>query len=365
MKINYNFKKSDISKINGDVVYQLNTLHILKKSGFKIYEGKSDLKFLYSKLFAKISDILLRIQFLPNNLKNFFNFKSRSRNYDFSSYDNILFSHYFYNFDIRIKKIIWSTQGIMEKSYYVDYKNKVSIENDIKLYKKIDKNKKTIFLFWDKKFAKRTKKICNLKSVIKIIPPTLNIEEKINKKIKTDVKKKIKLLFIGKSPTVKGLYPFLDALDDSIFKKFDYHLNVVSNVDKTNTKNISYFQNITEKKKNIFLREADIFIFPSIAETFGYSLMEALAYKCAIITCNYYPLNTFCRNKYNGLLVKKNSSSDIRNSLVSMFESKSLLKKYKDNSFKIYNDKFSKNNFINQFKNLTREYKNRNIKSDI
>ena len=55
----------------------------------------------------------------------------------------------------------------MEKSYYVDYKNKVSIENDIKLYKKIDKkNKKTIFLFWDKKFAKRTKKICNLKSVI-------------------------------------------------------------------------------------------------------------------------------------------------------------------------------------------------------
>ena len=40
MKINYNFKKSDISKINGDVVYQLNTLHILKKVVLKFMRVK-------------------------------------------------------------------------------------------------------------------------------------------------------------------------------------------------------------------------------------------------------------------------------------------------------------------------------------
>ncbi len=365
MRINYNFKKSDIIKLNGDVVYQLNTLNILKKNGFKIFEGRKNIKFLYSIFFAKISDFLLRIKFLPNKLKNFLNFKSRSRNYDFLSYDNILFSHYFYNFDKKVQRIIWSTQGIMNKSYYIDYKNKVSIESDIELYKKIDKNKKTVFLFWDKKFAKRTKEICNLKSVIKIIPPTLPVEEKINEKIKTDVKKKINLLFIGKSPKVKGLYFLLDALDDVKFKKFNYHLNVVSNIDKANTKNISYFKNITEREKNNFLREADIFIFPSIAETFGYSLMEALAYKCAVVTCNYYPLNTFCKNRYNGFLVRKNSSRDIRDSLFSMFKNKRLLKKYKGNSFKIYNDKFSKKNFIKKIKNLSEEYERKKVKSDI
>jgi glycosyltransferase involved in cell wall biosynthesis len=253
----------------------------------------------------------------------------------------------------------------MNDSYYKNYKNKISLKSDINLYKKLDKNNKTIFLFWDKKFAKRTKILCNLKSIIKIIPPTLSIDENHNKKLKTKINKKIKILFIGKVPKIKGLYYLLKALKHNSLNKFDYRLDVISNTTKHNTKKIFFHKNINNIKKTILLKEADIFILPSIADTFGYSLMEAIANKCAIITCDYHPLNIFCKKNYNGFLVKKHNHKDISKSLLKLFQNKTKLKKFKENSFKLYKKNFSQKKFINKFKVIFNEYNKNELKSDI
>lgn len=365
MKINFNFSKKQITKINGDVVFQINTQKVLNKNNFSVEEGQRDLLWFLSFVLEKIGNLLIKISLFSFFFKNNLNFFIRSKNYKFSNYHSLTFSHYFYNFNKNIKKIVWSTQGIMNKNYYKNYNSKVTIENDIKLYKYIDRNKKTIFLFWDKKFALRTKKICKLKSVIKIIPPTLSINEKLNKRIKTKVKKKIKILFIGKAPKIKGLFYLLKAFENDYLDKFDYHLNIVSNLEKVKIKNTTFHRNISEKQKNQLLKEADIFILPSVAETFGYSLMEAIANKCAIITCNYYPLITFCKNNHNGYLVKKYNSKDISKSLIKLFKDRKKLENFKENSFKLYEENFSQMMFIKRFKKILNEYNLNKFKSDI
>ena len=57
------------------------------------------------------------------------------------------------------------------------------------------------------RFGLRTKKLCKLSSPIKIVEPTLNINENENKKISVAVNEKINILFIGKSK-IKG-YKYL------------------------------------------------------------------------------------------------------------------------------------------------------------
>ena len=96
--------------------------------------------------------------------------------------------------------------GVVYKKYFKQYKNLINFKSDIYFHKYIDRNYKVIFLIWDKIFAIRTRKICNIKSPIKIIPPVLNINESVNNKIKSQTSANIKLLFIGRNENIKGLY---------------------------------------------------------------------------------------------------------------------------------------------------------------
>lgn len=365
MKLNFNFSFSKFSKINGDVIYQKDVIDILKRYKFKINEGTKDFFWLISLIQCKIANLLIRIPIFSKYFNNYLNYFIRSKNFNFTNDQNLTFCHYFYNFNKNLKKIIWSTQGIMRDSYYKNYKNKVSLKSDIKLYKKLDKNNKTIFLFWDKEFAKRTKRLCDLKSIIKIIPPTLNINEKQNKKLKNKVTKIIKILFIGKNAKIKGLTYLLKALRHSSLAKVNYHLDVVSNTTKHNTEKIFFHKNIDNNKIKNLLEEADIFILPTIAETFGYSLMEAIANKCAIITCNYHPLNNFCKENYNGFLINKHNYKDISKSLLKLFHNKKKIERFKENSFKLYKKNFGQEKFIKKFKVVLNEYNKNKFKSDI
>ena len=131
----------------------------------------------------------------------------------------------------------------MNKIYYKNYKNLSTIDSDIKLYKKIDKYKNVIFLIWDKKLAIRTRKICRIKSPIKVISPTLNYKEKILKKISYSVKK-VKLLFIGINPDIKGLKYLMKAIKSKELENYNFKLSIV-------TKS-TLFQNF---EKNFFLQQ--------------------------------------------------------------------------------------------------------------
>lgn len=364
MNFNINFLDHKSIKINGDIQYQRDIVSILKKKNLVNY-GRNSFNLFYTIVISKICNILLALPIVSQLLNKELNIFSRRRNYKFQNYEYPVFSHYFYNDDVKIKKQIWSTQGIMFPSYYKNYRSKASLKSDIELYKKIDQNNKTIFLFWDKKFALRTKKLCKLKSIIKIVPPTLSINENENSQIKIKINNKVNILFIGKKPKIKGFFLLKKTLEKKIFDKYNFHLDVVSPIINSNEKKFTYHNNINEIKKKKLLNNADIFILPSLAETFGYALMEALAAKCAIITFNYYPLNNFCKNNFNGFLIQKNSIKNLEIAILKLLKNKRKLSSFKKNSFKIYYNQFCQKQFLKKIEKIYIESEKNKLRSDI
>ena len=366
MNLNFNFYYSKNIKINGDVRYQIDTISLLKKNGFNINLGKKKIQWIKSSIIKNISLFVLRIPILSNILNSKLNYFSRSLSYDFINKNYTLFSHYFFLKPKNNNYVIWSTQGIMNKIYYKNYKNLSTIDSDIKLYKKIDKYKNVIFLIWDKKLAIRTRKICRIKSPIKVISPTLNYKEKILKKISYSVKKEVKLLFIGINPDIKGLKYLMKAIKSKELENYNFKLSIVTKSTLfQNSKKIFFYNNISEKFKHKLLKDCDIFILPTTAETFGYSILEAISYKCSIITTNFYPLNNFCKNNYNGYLVKNKSSKDIKKALLQLLKDKKKIELQKKRSFNIYKEKFGQEFFLGKIKKLSAEIKSGKVKSDI
>ncbi len=256
--------------------------------------------------------------------------------------------------------------GVAYKKYFKEYNSLISFKSDIYFHRFIDKKYNVIFLIWDKKFAIRTKKICHIKSPIKILPPVLTINELDNKSIKSKINKNIKLLFIGRNENIKGLNYLLEAINDNSLKKYNFQLDVITAKRKKNAnKKIKFHNNVDENFKNKLLKNADIFILPTLADTFGYSLLEAIAYKCAIITTNFYPINKFCLKNNNGFHVRPKKTVDIIKYLNILFDNPEKIKKFKENSFKLYKKKFSQKLFKKKFDIIINEIKNNNISSDI
>lgn len=256
--------------------------------------------------------------------------------------------------------------GVAYKKYFKQYNSLINFNSDIYFHKLIDKKYNVIFLIWDKKFAIRTKRICHIKSPIKILPPVLVIDELENNNIKTKINKNIKLLFIGRNENIKGLNYLLEAIEDKRLKKYNFQLDVITTEKKINTnKRINFHNNVDENFKNKLLKNADIFILPTLADTFGYSLLEAIAYKCAIITTNFYPINKFCLINKNGFLIRPKKSIDIVKYLNILLKDRKKIKTFKENSFKLYKKKYSQQLFKKKFNNIINEIKKNSISSDI
>ena len=72
------------------------------------------------------------------------------------------------------------------------------------------------------------------------------------------------------------------------------------------------------------MKECDIFILPTTAETFELLNFRNISFKCAIITTNFHPLTNFCSNNYNGYLVKSKNSEDIKKFLFKLICNKKI-----------------------------------------
>jgi glycosyltransferase involved in cell wall biosynthesis len=365
MFINFNFSKSS-KEINGDIQYQINLIKYLKYNHYKISEGSIGFNTIISNFTLLLGKILIR-NFSFISFLNFFNtLIYRNYNYSFKKNYDIIFSHFFFPFLQKKKIIIFSTMGIGYKKYFKEYKSPINFKSDICFHRYIDNKYNVIFLIWDRKFAIRTKKICNIESPIKILPPVLNINETDNSNIKSSINKKIKLLFIGRNEKIKGLNYLLEAVDNRKLKKYNFQLDIVTTKNIfINNQKINFHNNINENFKNKLLKNADIFILPTLADTFGYSLLEAIAYKCAIITSNFYPINKFCRKNNNGFLVRPKKTVDIVNCLNFLLKNPTQIKRFKENSYKLYTKEFSQELFKKKFDTIINEIKKNNITSDI
>lgn len=135
-----------------------------------------------------------------------------------------------------------------------------------------------------------------------ILPPQINFIEDINEK--RPILKTIVFTMVGADFFRKGGQAILNAFEHLILENKPVHLNIVSTLNygdyasKTSKKDfekaqnlikkypnqISYFNSLSNDDVKKLLIDTDVALLPSIAETFGYFILEAQAAGCPVIT---------------------------------------------------------------------------------
>ena len=189
---------------------------------------------------------------------------------------------------------------------------------------------------------------------IKIIYPT--VKYKNNYKIHSDKNKKCVFLMHSRMIKQKGVLEYIDAvkkIDKNYRKKSTFYL--IGSPDKNNPSSIpnSYLNKLSKgnvlrymkHKNNInkYLLKSDVIILPSYGEGLPASLLEALFFRKAIITTRVNGCLEVIKDNYNGIVVNCKNSNEIYMAIIKILDNPLLLRKFKNNSYKLYKKKFSKN----------------------
>jgi glycosyltransferase involved in cell wall biosynthesis len=209
----------------------------------------------------------------------------------------------------KIKKVLIERNHLNELKYFRNFKDFIK-KQVILIFIKIFYSKSDAVVGISKQLSNDLSKFIN-KKVITIYNPSF--EEKIiknNKAINTkiDTKKKI-ILNVGYLEKQKDQITILKSIN--ILKRYYQNFllilvgngNEYSNLKKYIKKNflikyVKIYKNV--KNPTFFYKKADLFILSSIYEGLGNVLVEALKYKCPVITssCNSGPMEIILNGKY-------------------------------------------------------------------
>ena len=232
----------------------------------------------------------------------------------------------------------YSTLGVSKsKIHYVT--NGVVLKNFIiPVNKRIEKKKKGIDL-----------QALTLISVGRNhIKKNYNLIIEIAKVLKTKTNLNFQFIIVGKD--VKKL--------ENKIKKFNLQKQffLIENLSLTNLKNLYMPSEDLIKLYKI----SDIFLFPSVIESFGIVIIEAMAAALPVIACKVPGSKDLVKDNKNGFLVRKNNVQEFVKRIVSLYNNKKLFKRLKKNSFasaqKFDWEKIS-NNYIKLYEKIIKETK--------
>lgn len=131
------------------------------------------------------------------------------------------------------------------------------------------------------------------------------------------------LLFVGRNFFAKGGKELLAAFD-LLNKKYDIKLTVVSAVPReyrakyAGLSNLELIQPMPRERLAKLYRNADVFVLPTMGDTFGYVFLEAMNFCLPIVTLNIFSaVREIIKDGKNGFLIEPK---------LSMFNSKYLMR---------------------------------------
>jgi glycosyltransferase involved in cell wall biosynthesis len=109
---------------------------------------------------------------------------------------------------------------------------------------------------------------------------------------------------------------------------------------------VSYHGIVQGEKKNTLLKKADIFLLPTYynVEAQPLTIIEAIAFGCAIFSTNYRGISEMLIDNYNGKFIEPKNPLDIANKLKDL--NTSIIEEYSKNSIGLFDKYFTKEQHI-------------------
>jgi glycosyltransferase involved in cell wall biosynthesis len=150
---------------------------------------------------------------------------------------------------------------------------------------------------------------------------------------------KIIIFFIGRLERRKGIANIIEVIPNILSKHKDVEFrlagaDVHDNVLRTTFKKyfmkkyrhllnrVSFLGVISDEQKEQELESCDIFVSPSLYESFGYIFIEAMRHKKPVIGCNTGGMPEVVDNCITGLLCEPDNSADLEKALCTLIEDK-------------------------------------------
>lgn len=319
---------------------------IINRDGYKIYSSKEDF-YIFSTGFS---------------LSAFLKFKKLAKKADIVHYHFPYPFADFLHFACLINKpyvITYHSDIVKQKFVFLFYK--------FLMYKFLDHSKSIITT--SENYFKSSLILRKYGSKVSVIPIGVNLETfpKIDQNLYDSFKKKFPkpfFLFIGSLRYYKGLDYALEALVGTDLQLviggagyLGFHLK--QKMKNLNLLNVTFLDEITDQEKVCLLNLCYGFLFPSNkrSEAFGIALLEAAAFGKPMISCEIGTGTSFINeNNVTGLVIKPNSSIDIRKAMNYMILNPEIVKKMgikaKERVNQIFSEEIQSEKYLRIYKNI-------------
>jgi glycosyltransferase involved in cell wall biosynthesis len=181
--------------------------------------------------------------------------------------------------------------------------------------------------------------------------------EKIKSKDKLGINKNDKvLLFVAEKTGKSGSK--LEKILSSINTSTEFPITFIIIGEKTGKE--YYFQNLKiieagyisdEKRLAEYYSAADLFVYPTLAESFGLVLAEAISCGTPCITDNIGPISEIIVNNYNGVILEYSTPEEYSKHILDLLLDEKRLNEYSRNAIEFAQENFS-------IKLMAKEYSN-------
>lgn len=165
----------------------------------------------------------------------------------------------------------------------------------------------------------------------------------------------VEILYVGNVTQMKGIFYLLEAVEH--LPKDKYHLTVVGKYDDSSDafdkyKNkVRFTGYVMHEQVKKYLEQADVFVFPSLGDSFGLAVLEALSYGLPVICSDHAGAADAIQDGINGFIVPAGSSNAILNKLTYCYEHPEFLAKARKAAYDTA-EKYTWLEYQNSIKNM-------------
>ena len=234
--------------------------------------------------------------------------------------------------------MVFSSAGISPPEYY-RYIGRGLYEDVVAFYQLVGRVVDVIIV-WTHSCARRLKEACpDLTATVHVVPPFYQLGP-LDEDVVQKPNSMTRFLFIGKEPIRKGLLETVEAFRQVADKRTDVVLDVVSCdipgallEEIAKCPRIKLHNRLTPRAECLqMMRESDVIVLPTHAETIGTVLVEGMARRCVAITCDYEPMNEVVPDGKVGFTVARGDSKDLAEKMCLLTQDRGLLERMQENA---------------------------------